>query len=159
MNPIDLQIVPCTPEHGPAIRAILQAIGWDEHYIVSFETMTVTFSRDPERLGGYFAFRHETPVGFVFVELHIWNMLAQVQGLAVHPGYHRLGIATQLVQLAERFAIAKRARGIYVDTPVDNMRGRSFYEAIGYRLGYVMPRYYEDTLDGVTYQKFFDSGI
>jgi hypothetical protein len=30
-----------------------------------------------------------------------------------------------------------------------------FDEAIGYQLGYIMPRYYEDGLDGVTYQKFF----
>jgi hypothetical protein len=35
------------------------------------------------------------------------------------------------------------------------MGGRKFYEATGYQLGYVMPRYYEDQLDGVTYQKFF----
>jgi ribosomal protein S18 acetylase RimI-like enzyme len=42
-----------------------------------------------------------------------------------------------------------------VDTPTTNERGRRFYEALGYRQGYLMPRYYEDALDGVTYQKFF----
>jgi hypothetical protein len=31
-----------------------------------------------------------------------------------------------------------------------------FYQAVGYQLGFIMPPYYEDGLDGVTYQKFFD---
>ena len=44
---------------------------------------------------------------------------------------------------------------MYVDTPTLNRKGRDFYEAIGYRFGYELPRYYEDELDGVTYQKFF----
>ena len=60
-----------------------------------------------------------------------------------------------LVGQAEEFACSKQLRGIYVDTPVSNTKGRSLYEAVGYRLAYLMPRYYEDALDGVTYQKFF----
>jgi len=67
---------------------------------------------------------------------------------------HRKGIARELVQRAELFAMSKNARGIFVDTPVDNVGGRAFYEAIGYDVGYIMPRYYDDALDGVTYQKF-----
>jgi len=62
------------------------------------------------------------------------------------------------VERAERFAKEKNARGIYVDTPALNRRGRSFYEAVGYKYGYEMPRYYENELDGVTYQKFFGDG-
>jgi ribosomal protein S18 acetylase RimI-like enzyme len=61
-----------------------------------------------------------------------------------------------MVARAEGFARSKKARGIYVDTPTTNTGGRKFYEAIGYRLGYLMPRYYEDSLDGMTYQRFFD---
>jgi ribosomal protein S18 acetylase RimI-like enzyme len=73
----------------------------------------------------------------------------------VEPGFHRLGIASALVVRAEEFARSKQARGIYVNKPVNNMRRRKFYEAIGYQFGYIIPRYYEDGLDGVTYQKFF----
>jgi ribosomal protein S18 acetylase RimI-like enzyme len=51
----------------------------------------------------------------------------------------------------------KKARGIYVDTPTRNSGGRKFYEAAGYQVGYILPRYYEDKLDGITYQKFFDT--
>ncbi len=45
-----------------------------------------------------------------------------------------------------------------MDTPTLNQRGRSFYEAFGYKFGYEMPKFYEDELDGVTYQKFFKTG-
>ena len=45
---------------------------------------------------------------------------------------------------------------LHVDTPVANAKGRGFYEAVGYHYTYAMPRYYEDSLDGVTYQKFFE---
>jgi len=155
MNMLNLQIIACTPEHRSAIRSILEPVGWDEHYIASFEQMTVDFSQDSSRLAAYLARLDETPAGFVFVEHRVWNQLSQIQGLAVHPAHHRKGIATELVQKAETFARSKNARGIYVDTPVNNVRGRAFYEAIGYQLGYIMPRYYEEALDGVTYQKFF----
>jgi hypothetical protein len=42
-----------------------------------------------------------------------------------------------------------------VDTPVDNLLGRGFYEAIGFSQDYIMSRYYADNLDGVTYVRFF----
>jgi ribosomal protein S18 acetylase RimI-like enzyme len=45
---------------------------------------------------------------------------------------------------------AEGGRGLYVDTPVTNEIGRSFYEALGYRQAYVMPEYYDEGLDGVT---------
>jgi len=155
MNSPNLQITACTPEHRSAIRSILEPVGWAEQYLIAFEDMAIHFSQDSSRLAAYLARLDETPAGFVFVEHHIWNQLSQIQGLAVHPAYQRRGIASELVQKAETFATSKNARGIYVDTPVDNARGRAFYEAIGYQLGYIMPRYYEDALDGVTYQKFF----
>ena len=96
-------------------------------------------------------------VGFIYVRLHTWNQLTQIEGLAVDVSHQRKGIASELVKKAERFAREKGARGIYVDTPTLNSKGRGFYEAIGYKFGYEMPRYYEDNLDGVTYQKFFDN--
>jgi ribosomal protein S18 acetylase RimI-like enzyme len=92
----------------------------------------------------------------VFLECHTWNNLAQLQGLAVDPEAQRGGVATALVAEAEAFARNHQMRGVYVDTPVNNIGGRRFYEVKGYQLGYIMPRYYEDQLDGVTYQKFFN---
>jgi len=150
-----VSITDYTHEHHPAIRAILERIGWAEQYIGAAEKNADIYSRDPETYGIYLAVLDAEVVGFVYVQYHEWNQLAQIQGLAVDPRLHRRGIATKLMARAEQFAREKHARGIYVDTPTLNQRGRSFYEAVGYKFGYEMPKFYEDELDGVTYQKFF----
>ena len=139
------------------IRRILERIGWAEQYIAAAERNAESFSHDQNLYGVFLATTGSSIVGFIFVQFPEWNQLAQIEGLAVDPSYHRQGVASELVKKAEEFAREKRARGIYVDTPTLNQRGRSFYEATGYSYGYEMPRYYEDNLDGVTYQKFFDS--
>ncbi len=138
-----------------AIRQILERIGWAEQYIRAAEHNAEAFSQDQNAYGVFSAVVDSTVVGFIYVQFHEWNRLAQIQGLAVDPHYQRQGIASMLVERAERFAKERKARGVYVDTPTLNHRGRSFYEALGYSYGYEMPRYYEDGLDGVTYQKFF----
>jgi len=93
--------------------------------------------------------------GFVCVEYREWNRLGQLQGLAVDPALKRRGIASDLIHRAEEFVRAEGGRGLYVDTPVTNEIGCSFYEALGYRQAYVMPEYYDEGLDGVTYLKLF----
>lgn len=150
-----VSITDYSPAHQAAIRRILERIGWAEQYIAAAERNAQEFSQNREVFGVYIATMDGSAVGFVYVQFHEWNRLAQIQGLAVEPSYQRQGIAAELVERAERFAREKRARGMYVDTPTLNRKGRDFYEAIGYNYGYEMPRYYEDTLDGVTYQKFF----
>jgi ribosomal protein S18 acetylase RimI-like enzyme len=142
------------PHHQPAVRRMLEQIGWAEQYVAGAEQAITRFARDPEGTAQV-ALIGETVVGFVFAQYAAWNQLVQIHGLAVAPAHQRRGIATALVQAVEGFAKGKNARGVYVDTPVSNTGGRRFYEALGYALGYVMPRYYEDQLDGVTYQKFF----
>jgi ribosomal protein S18 acetylase RimI-like enzyme len=63
------------------------------------------------------------------------------------------------VKKVECYLQEKGARGVYLDTPLNNDGGRRFYEKIGYRLGYIMPEYYDAGQDGVTYQKFFTTSI
>ena len=152
---MNVSITNYSREDYSAIRRILERIGWAEQYINAAEQNAEIFSRDQKMYGVYLAALESEIVGFVYVQFHEWNRLAQIQGLAVDPRYHRQGIASMLMERAERFAKEKKARGMYVDTPTLNQRGRSFYESVGYRYGYEMPRYYEDELDGVTYQKFF----
>ena len=60
-----------------------------------------------------------------------------------------------LVGRVEQFVRAEGGRGIYADTPVTNEIGRAFYEVVGYRQAYVMPEYYDEGLDGLTYLKLF----
>lgn len=149
-------ILDYSPEHRSSIRGLLTKIGWAEQYISGMENAADVFSKDKENYGVYLAISNENAVGYVYVQYYAWNQLCQIQGLAVSPEFQRRGIASALVVRAEEFARSKQARGIYVDTPTTNNGGRKFYEAIEYQLGYIMPRYYEDGLDGVTYQKFFN---
>jgi len=154
----EASITDYSPPHQADVRRILERIGWAEQYIVAAEQNAKAFSQNREVYGVYIAVVDGSAVGFVYVQFYEWNRLAQIQGLAVDPSYQRQGIAAELVKVAERFAREKGARGVYVDTPTLNRKGRGFYEAVGYNYGYEMPRYYEDNLDGVTYQKFFGEG-
>ena len=131
------------------------AIGWAEQYVTAAVENAVTFSQNPDTLAAYAALVDGEAEGFIYVQYYAWNQLTQIQGLAVNPVQQRKGIALALVEQAEPFARGKQSRGIYVDTPTSNRGGRAFYETAGYQVGYIMPRYYEDKLDGVTYQKFF----
>lgn len=151
-----ITILGYSPEQRSSIRSILTKIGWAEQYISAMEAAADVFAKDKENYGAYLAVSNGNAVGYLYVQYYRWNQLCQIQGLAVAPEFQRQGVASALVLRAEEFARSKNARGIYVDTPTTNMGGRKFYEAIGYQLGYIMPRYYEDRLDGVTYQKFFD---
>ena len=156
MKPL-LAILDYSPKYRSAVRMILTKIGWAEQYIASAEQNLQHFSQDAENYGVYLAVIGEVAYGFLYVQYYAWNQLCQIQGLAVDPQVQRQGIASALVARAEDFAKSKNARGLYVDTPTLNTGGRKFYEAMGYQVGYIMPRYYEDQLDGVTYQKFFEA--
>jgi ribosomal protein S18 acetylase RimI-like enzyme len=150
-------ILDYSPKYRSAIRLILTKIGWAEQYISAAAQNMHHFSQDTENYGVYMAVSDEVVAGFLYVQYYAWNQLCQIHGLAVDPEVQRQGIASALVTRAEEFAKSKNARGIYVDTPTLNLGGRKFYEAVGYQVGYIMPRYYEDKLDGVTYQKFFEA--
>jgi ribosomal protein S18 acetylase RimI-like enzyme len=144
--------------HRRGVREILAKNGWQEPYIAG-------------QLAGLDVLSGDQPLGtcgkvcvseaedrlsrFVCVEYREWNRLGQLQGLAVDPDLKRRGIASDVVHRAEEFVRAEGGRGLYVDTPVTNEVGRSFYEALGYRQAYVMPEYYDEGLDGVTYLKLF----
>ncbi|MFO7698098.1 MAG: GNAT family N-acetyltransferase [Anaerolineae bacterium] len=137
------------------IRRILLAIGWAERYIAGSErAATGLASRADARVN--VALIDGVPAGFCAVEHHAWNNLAQIQWLAVDPLRQRQGIARAMVAQAEIWARAQGARGIYLDTPVGNVGGRAFYDAVGFVAAYIMPRYYDDETDGVTYQRWFD---
>jgi len=144
--------------HRRGVREILVKNGWEEHYIAGQLVGLDALSGDP--LPGTHAKVcvcevEERLSGFVCVEYREWNRLGQVQGLAVDPDLKRRRIASELVHRAEQFVRREGGRGLYVDTPVTNEIGRNFYEALGYRQAYVMPEYYDEGLDGVTYLKLF----
>ncbi len=146
------------PADGDGVRSMLNQIGWDAQYVESAAANASTFTLAEDRA----ALAAEVSVdsgsgmiGFIFVQMNAWNRLAQIQGLAVHPAWQRRGVASALVGAAEGAARSHAMRGIFVDTPTTNRGGYLFYLAAGYRAAYIMPSYYEEALDGVTFQKFW----
>ena len=147
--------------HRGSVRDILAKNGWEEHYIAGQLDALDILSADasPGPHGRVYVHEAEDRVsGFVYVEFREWNRLGQLHGLAVDPGIKRRGIASALVGKAEEYVQEMGGRGVYVDTPVANETARNFYEALGYRQAYVMPEYYDEGLDGVTYLKLFAAG-
>src|SRR5215217_5815919 len=140
-----IDIVPYDPmRHRRGVREVLAKNGWEEHYITGQLAGLDVLSADPlpGTHGKVCVCEVEDRLsGFVCVEYREWNRLGQVQGLAVDPAHKRQGIASVLVRRVEEFV---RAEG-----------GRGFYEALGYRQAYLMPEYYDEGLDGVTYLKLF----
>jgi ribosomal protein S18 acetylase RimI-like enzyme len=128
--------------HRRGVREILAKNGWEERYISGQLAGLDALAGDPlpGRRGKVCVSEVEERLSrFVWVEYREWNRLGQLQGLAVDPALKRRGIASELVHRAEEFVQAEGWRGLYVDTPVTNEVGRSFYEALGYRQAYVCP--------------------
>jgi ribosomal protein S18 acetylase RimI-like enzyme len=154
-----IEVVPYDAmHHRRGVREVLAKNGWEEQYIAGQLAGLDALSSDP--LPGTHAqvcvcVVDEHFSGFVCVEYRAWNRLGHLQGLAVDPAFKRQGIASNLVRRAEQFVRRVGGRGLYVDTPVTNETGRSFYEDLGYQQAYVMPEYYDEGLDGVTYLKLF----
>jgi ribosomal protein S18 acetylase RimI-like enzyme len=127
--------------HRRGVRDILAKNGWEERYIAGQLAGLDALSGDPlpgTRSKVCICEVEERLSGFVCVEYREWNRLGQLQGLAVEPALKRRGIASDLVHRAEEFVRAGGGRGLYVDTPVTNEIGRSFYEALGYGQAYVI---------------------
>jgi ribosomal protein S18 acetylase RimI-like enzyme len=137
-----------------AIAALLRAHDWPERYVRGQVHAAAAFAASP-RGKTLIAAAADSVVGFVSVQFHEWNGLAQLHGLAVDVGHLRRGIGTELLDVSESIAREHACRGIYVDTPVDNAAGRAFYASQGFSEDYRMTRYYSDDSDGVTYVKFF----
>ena len=144
--------------HRGGVHGVLAKNHWEGRYIAGQLAGLRSLSSAPESGTRGKVYVHEAEgrvSGFVSVEFREWNSLGQLHGLAVDPSLKRRGIASVLVVRAEKFVRGEGGRGVYVDTPVTNDAARSFYEALGYRQAYVMPEYYDEGLDGVTYLKLF----
>jgi ribosomal-protein-alanine N-acetyltransferase len=141
-------------EDRDAIATMLRAHRWTDRYI-NGQLRALTALADDEG-AAIVADLDGMVAGFASVQIHRWNGLAQVHGLAVDPQHLRHGLGSRLIDALEQFARESGCRGVYVDTPVDNERARAFYRDCGYREDYRMSRYYADDVDGVTYVKFFE---
>jgi ribosomal protein S18 acetylase RimI-like enzyme len=137
------------------VEEILKHIGWAAQYVEG-QKKSITRLLNDEEGQVFVALKDEEILGFIQVQHLRWNRLSYLHGLVVSPNYRRWGVASQLVLRVEEASQLRGNRGVFVDTPVDNLEGRAFYKSQGYQEAYIMPSYYEAGLDGVTYQKFFE---
>lgn len=140
--------------HVAGVSAVLGSLGWERRYIDGQLGAVAQLASASDGCV-YVAVADGNVMGFVSAGLARWNMLGQIHGLAVDPAARRGGVARALVTAVEDHLRSHGARGVHVDTPVNNVLGRGFYEAIGFSQDYTMSRYYADDLDGVTYVRFY----
>jgi ribosomal protein S18 acetylase RimI-like enzyme len=89
-------------------------------------------------------------IGFIAGEVRRRDNVAWISTVAVHPGYRRQGIASDLLDLCES----------QLEAPVIRLTVRStnegaihLYEGRGYYRVGIMPGYYQDGEDGIVYEK------
>jgi ribosomal protein S18 acetylase RimI-like enzyme len=70
------------------------------------------------------------PVGWVAVEPVETSV--RVEQLVVHPAHEGEGVARQLLDWVEGFAISRGARTLQIVVEMDNVRARTFYTGRGY---------------------------
>lgn len=143
------------PNDSTDIIAVLRRIGWAEQFVEGQLSSIQAFAANTDYARVYVGSTVDQIVGFGTVQFEPWNRLGQIHGLVVDPAWRRHGLAATLAKEAEMFVRELGGRGIFVDTPINNYGGRRFYEAIGYNHDYTMTEYYDDSVDGVTYVKFF----
>jgi GNAT superfamily N-acetyltransferase len=78
-------------------------------------------------------------VGFVSGELRegsptfLPKTWASVDDVFVHPAYRNVGIGRALIASVEGWARRKGANGVSLQVAAANVRGRKFYEDLGFR--------------------------
>lgn len=145
-----------TDKQKNQIRKLLELVKWNQRQIEGQIEALERLVKDKNSIVIY-AEEEEEIVGYVSAQLSLWNRLGQIHGLVMHPRYRRRGYASTLIKKAEEFMKANKARGIYADTPVNNVGGCTFYKNNNFQQAYVMPEYYDAGLDGVTFLKIFKS--
>lgn len=151
---MDFEITEYSMQGVSGVQLILKQLNWTPSQIAGqVESLSKFSSSEKDKV--YVAKVANQIVGYISLEIHSWNNLAQIQGLAVDPRQRRHSIGTKLVREIEGYVKEKKVRGIYMDTPVTNTGGRKFYENLGYRQDYIMTEYYDAGVDGVTNLKLF----
>lgn len=89
-------------------------------------------------------------IGFIAAEVRRRDNVAWISTIAVHPGYRRQGIASEMLDLCETQLDAPVVR---LTVRATNESAIRLYEGRGYYRVGIMPRYYQDDEDGIVYEK------
>ena len=147
-------IKPYDNKDKATISLVLSSVGWTTSQIEGqLDSLRKLSSSMKDKV--FVCVSNSKVIGYISIEIHTWNNLAQIHGLLVDSSHRRSGIASLLMSEAEKFAKSKNVRGIYVDTPANNTAARNLYEALGFKQDYIMTEYYGEGQDGVTFLKLF----
>jgi ribosomal protein S18 acetylase RimI-like enzyme len=141
-------------EEVARIRSLLKSARWSPRQIEGQLEALNKLLTDPNGTVAFASIRGKL-IGYISAQFYAWNRLGQIHGLMVHSDHRNQGIASALVKEVEAVLKKHRARGVYVDTPVDNLGGCAFYKKIGFKKAYIMPEYYDVSVDGVTFLNIF----
>src|SRR5690349_19876401 len=85
--------------------------------------------------------------GQVAAVLVLWCVLdeAHVATLAVHPGFRRRGIGSQLLQVGMDAAYTECARIYHLEVRSGNAAAQKLYQDFGFEIVGHRPKYYKDT--------------
>jgi ribosomal protein S18 acetylase RimI-like enzyme len=115
----------CRSDDQPALFALAQRVfgdagGWsDERTVAVLDSETVFVAEVESAPAGYVALE---PAGDV----------VRIDQLLVSPEHEGQGIGHQLVEWAEGYAIAQRARALQIVVEEDNARALDFYRRAGF---------------------------
>jgi ribosomal protein S18 acetylase RimI-like enzyme len=137
------------------ISQLLELVGWNQRQI-NGQIEAITKFIDGKDSVVLFAINCDEVIGYACAQFYSWNRLGQIHGLVVHPNFRRKGLASALIKEVEAYMRANQARGVYVDTPTNNMYGCAFYKGNHFKEAYIMPEYYDEGIDGVTFLKFLN---
>lgn len=89
-----------------------------------------------------------------FVSAEYWEPVRATARPGSRPGLEAAGHQLDARATRRRVRVGQPGRGVYADTRLTNDTARSLYQALGYKLAYMMPDYYYG-LDGASYLKLF----
>ena len=77
------------------------------------------------------------------------NQNAHIITIDVHPDYRRGGLGTELMRAAERRFETGDCKSILLEVAVDNRAALLFYKRHGFSILKSLPRYYNNSIDGL----------
>jgi ribosomal protein S18 acetylase RimI-like enzyme len=96
------------------------AAGWNDRRVLDSLARDVVFvAHEDGEVAGYIALRPD-------------RERVIVEQVLVAPGHEQRGIGHRLLEHAEGYAIATRARAVDIVVEADNWRARSFYRRLGF---------------------------
>jgi ribosomal protein S18 acetylase RimI-like enzyme len=92
-------------------------------------------------------------IGYVLVSLRPRSQVARVYSLAVEPAHRRRGVARELLQASERFALAHGRTLLRLEARCDNLGAVALYQGLGFRPFGRYPGYYADGAEALRFEK------